>query len=196
MIPKLPPFRAQQPLVDQLGAAKLNRILAELESLRIISVVGGTFKRLPGGTEIVVGGPKSGGTRAARRPFELDVVPDPVTPGAKKIRVYASTLAGGTSADLSFSPADEPPYLLTPAVGVVQGGITIDADGLVTSRWLEIVETQTADTDDTFYVEIGTVAQDADDNWIVSNTVYGPIAAVICRNWFAAEAPFYTVEFF
>ena len=71
-------FRPRQPLDRQLGSETLNRILRELESLRITRVVNGTFKKLPGGTEIVVA-PQSGGggTFATKHPFQIASFVDP-----------------------------------------------------------------------------------------------------------------------
>lgn len=136
-------------------------------------------------------------TEATREPFELAVQADPEDESESptlKIRVYPSTLAGGSSTDLGFAAGDDPPYLLTASAGILQGGITIDGDGAITSRWLEIVASLSADTSTNFYVEIGTVAAgETAGTWIVTNSRYGPIAATICRNWFAAEAPFYGV---
>lgn len=123
------------------------------------------------------------------RPLELSVVWVDEEP---KVRVRASTVAGGSSADLGFAAGDAPPYLLTPAAGVVQAGITIDADGQVTSRWIEIVPELSDDEDDTFHVEIGTVVADG-ESWRANNSRYGPITANICRRWYATAAPFFTV---
>jgi hypothetical protein len=71
-------FRPRQPLDRQLSSDTLNRILRELESLRITRVVNGTFKKLPGGTEIVVA-PRSGGggTPATTQPWDLQARVDP-----------------------------------------------------------------------------------------------------------------------
>ena len=72
-------FRPRQPLDRQLGSETLNRILRELESLRITRVVNGTFKKLPGGTEIVVA-PQSGGgggTLSTFQPWDLQAQVDP-----------------------------------------------------------------------------------------------------------------------
>jgi hypothetical protein len=71
-------FRPRQPLDRQLSSDTLNRILRELESLRITRVVNGTFKKLPGGTEIVVA-PQSGGggTPATIQPWDLVARVDP-----------------------------------------------------------------------------------------------------------------------
>jgi hypothetical protein len=114
------------------------------------------------------------------------------------IRVVSSTLAGGSSADLGFALGDEPPYLLAPSAGVLIGGITFGpTTGLIATRWLEIqaiFPDPSGVPDGTDYVEIGTVAWDAaNEVWTVSNSRYGPINITICRNWFAAEAPFYSV---
>jgi hypothetical protein len=94
-------FRPRQPLDRQLGSETLNRILRELESLRITRVVNGTFKKLPGGTEIVVA-PQSGGgggTPATPQPWDLlaqvdpDADPEDPTP-PYLVRVRPGTLNG------------------------------------------------------------------------------------------------------
>lgn len=126
------------------------------------------------------------------QPFGLFIVE--VEEGTQ-IRINSSTLAGGSSTDLGFSPGDDPPYLLPPAAGVVQGGISINgATGEITSRWIEIKPSLSPNTDTTFYVEIGTIGNDG-STWHVANSRYGPIDARICRNWFASSAPFYGVTF-
>ena len=93
-------FRPRQPLDRQLGSETLNRILRELESLRITRVVNGTFKKLPGGTEIVVA-PQSGGggTPATTQPWDLvarvdpDADPEDANP-PYLVRVRPGTLNG------------------------------------------------------------------------------------------------------
>jgi hypothetical protein len=94
-------FRPRQPLDRQLSSDTLNRILRELESLRITRVVNGTFKKLPGGTEIVVA-PQSGGgtsTPTTFQPWDLlaqvdpDADPEDETP-PYLIRVRPGTLNG------------------------------------------------------------------------------------------------------
>jgi hypothetical protein len=94
-------FRPRQPLDRQLGSETLNRILRELESLRITRVVNGTFKKLPGGTEIVVA-PQSGGgggTPATFQPWDLlaqvdpDADPEDANP-PYLVRVRPGTLNG------------------------------------------------------------------------------------------------------
>lgn len=63
-------FVRGRPLVEQLKADKLNAILKELESLRITKVVNGSFKKLPGGTEIVVQ-QRAAVTATAQQPWDL-----------------------------------------------------------------------------------------------------------------------------
>jgi hypothetical protein len=67
-------FRPRAPLGQQLSASVLNQIRKELESLRITRVVNGTFRKLPGGTEIVLSPPRGGGgggTPATVHPFKV-----------------------------------------------------------------------------------------------------------------------------
>lgn len=92
-------FRPRQPLDRQLGSETLNRILRELESLRITRVVNGTFKKLPGGTEIVVAPQSGGGTPATTSPWDLvanvDPAADPENPTPPYlVRVRPGTLNG------------------------------------------------------------------------------------------------------
>lgn len=88
-------FRPRQPLDRQLSSDTLNRILRELESLRITRVVNGTFKKLPGGTEIVVAPQSgSGGTPATFHPFQITSFQDPEsTPESPS---YLATVRPGT----------------------------------------------------------------------------------------------------
>lgn len=100
-------FRPRQPLDRQLSSDTLNRILRELESLRITRVVNGTFKKLPGGTEIVVA-PQRGGTStpAAPQPWDLIARVDP-----------------------DADPEDEnPPYLIRVRPGTLNGFLPTNWD--------------------------------------------------------------------
>lgn len=83
-------FRPRQPLDRQLSSDTLNRILRELESLRITRVVNGTFKKLPGGTEIVV--PQRGGVGSKALPFNITVVDQP-TSSSFKVKVTPGLIA-------------------------------------------------------------------------------------------------------
>lgn len=129
---------------------------------------------------------------AAARPLPLALRVVANESGDPRIRVYASTIAGGSAIDAGFSTGDSPPYLLVPEEGVLQAGITLDEEGAVTSRWLEIVPVLTPNSADTFYCEIGTVTQEG-DAWRVSNSRYGPLVAIICRRWYSADPPLYEV---
>jgi hypothetical protein len=88
-------FQPRQPLDRQLGATTLNQILRELESLRITRVVNGTFRKLPGGTEITVAPQRGGGTSTpTTHPFQIfsrqDPESDPENP------TYLVTVRPGT----------------------------------------------------------------------------------------------------
>jgi hypothetical protein len=90
-------FRPRQPLERQLGAETLNQIRRELESLRITRVVNGTFRKLPGGTEITVA-PQRGGSSAptTRQPWDLIARPDPDSESENPpylVRVQPGTLS-------------------------------------------------------------------------------------------------------
>jgi hypothetical protein len=142
-------------------------------------------------------------TSASFKPFQLIVTTDPgdtSVPPAPKIRVVPSTLAGGSSSDLGFSLGDDPEYYLYPSEGVLVGGITWDTStGAISSRWLEILSEfpdPSGVPDGTDYVEIGTVHWVADDSeagghWTATNSRLGPINVQICRDWWAAEPPFF-----
>jgi hypothetical protein len=101
-------FRPRQPLDRQLSSDTLNRILRELESLRITRVVNGTFRKLPGGTEIVVA-PQSrggGGTASTPQPWDLIARVDP-----------------------DADPEDEnPPYLVSVQPGILNGFLPSNYD--------------------------------------------------------------------
>jgi hypothetical protein len=99
-------FRPRQPLDRQLSSDTLNRILRELESLRITRVVNGTFKKLPGGTEIVVAPQRGGGTPITRQPWDLIARVDP-----------------------DADPEDEnPPYLVSVQPGTLNGFLPTNWD--------------------------------------------------------------------
>lgn len=96
----IPEFQPRQPLDRQLSATTLNDIRRELESLRITRVVNGTFRKLPGGTEITVAPQRGGGgTAATPQPWDLIARVDP-----------------------DADPEDEnPPYLVTVRPGTLNG---------------------------------------------------------------------------
>lgn len=85
-------FRPRRPLQEQLGAATLNRILRELESLRITRVNGGSFRKLPSGTEISVGRSTSQGSGTSSGPWDIKASPDPDVVGKYNITVVPGTV--------------------------------------------------------------------------------------------------------
>jgi hypothetical protein len=194
----IPPFQSGRPLLSEITADKLNRILAEIKRNRPVVAAPLSARVTGDGTHISIKQTPGGGTSTpTTRPFEMFVVNVGTEESPDwKVRVLPSTLAGGSSTDLGFALADDPPYLLDASEGVLQGGITIDAEGAITAGWLEIVETLTPDTATEFHVEIGTVAYDAEtETWSVENSRYGPIDANVCRDWFS-NPPSYSVTFF
>ena len=91
----IPEFRARQPLDRQLTAVTLNDIRKELESLRIIRVNNGTFRKLPGGTEITVAPQRGGGGAASEtHPFQVVAFADP--DGDPEAPSYLATVRPGT----------------------------------------------------------------------------------------------------
>jgi hypothetical protein len=181
-------FLPNRPLLRELSADRLNTILQEIKRNKPKGERGITVRQDGGQTWIGLAAslPRSGTSTPTTRPFQLSLVDVSETETPEwKVRVLPSTLAGGSSTDIGFALADDPPYLLTAEEGIVQGGITINATGAVTSRWLEIVSSLSADTETNFYVEIGTVQEPEENVFEVNNSRYGPIDAQICRNWFS-----------
>jgi hypothetical protein len=145
-------------------------------------------------SDLILDGGASGGT-ASIRPFELKIINTSQTQNPIwNIRIYPSTLVGGSSLDLGFSLGDDPPFLLDAEDGIVEGKITIDEDGNVVDRTIQIVANLSANTLTDFYVEIGTVVQLQGGGFSASNSRYGPIDANICRDWFT-NPPTYGVTF-
>ena len=181
-------FQSNRPLLKEVTADRLNAILQEIRRVRPKGEKGISVRQTGDGT--YVGLAANFKSRApGKLPLQLEIVNN------SQVRVYASTIAGGSSTDVGFAQGDDPPYLLAAQAGVVQAGITIDEEGVVNSRWIEIVDQLSEDTDSEFYVEIGTVAGDA-DGFTASNSRYGPIDANICRDWFSHDPITYSVTFF
>jgi hypothetical protein len=191
-------FLSGRPLLRELGADRLNTILTEIRRNKPKGERGITVRQDGTGTYIGLAAslPRGGtSTPATTRPFQLSIVDVSETETPEwKVRVLPSTLAGGSSVDLGFELADDPPFLIDAEEGVVQGVVTIDQTGLVTARHIEIVQELSTDTDTEFHVEIGTVSYD-EETFSVENSRYGPIDANICRDWFS-NPPTYSVTFF
>jgi hypothetical protein len=94
-------FQPRQPLDRQLGASTLNQILRELESLRITRVVNGTFRKLPGGTEITVAPQRGGGSAVSIHPFQISSRQDPNAPNQVIVTVRPGTINGILANDWS-----------------------------------------------------------------------------------------------
>jgi hypothetical protein len=191
-------FQPSRPLLKEVSAERLNAILTEIKRNKPVGERGITVRQSGDRTYIGLAAKMTGGTStpATTRPFQLSTVNEGTSEDPDwKVRVLPSTLAGGSSTDLGFALADDPAYLLTAEEGIVQGGITIDETGEITSRWLEIVEELSADTNTEFHVEIGSVQELEDGGFDVTNSRYGPIDANVCRNWFS-NPPTYSVTFF
>lgn len=123
-------------------------------------------------------------------PLQLEVV---LVDNAYFIRVYASTIVGGTEADAGFSVGDIPPFLLPAATGYVQATVRINGDGEIIARSIDIVGDISEDTYTDFHCIIGTVVS-VDGAPVVNNLRYGPIDGKVCRNWFS-NPPTYSMIF-
>jgi len=159
---RIPEFVPRQPLQRQLGAGVLNKILRELESLRIIKIAGGTVRKLPGGTEITVD-TERGGSSPSTHPFQLTVVTNPTNPSEKQIRVRYGTI--NNVAPTGMSLGDDPPYLLTPSgtEGIIYAVVVFDrsdASCPILSRDLGMDDELPPDDQETAHIEIGSYVVD------------------------------------
>jgi len=176
----LPDLKNCPPVVRQW----LQPVLDYCASIRIRQGAGIYINETPTGTQVSTASGTTGNDGGTVQPFTLSKT------DSLSFRVYASTLGGGSITDLGFSEGDTPPYVVTvSATGKFWGGVTIDTDtGDLTSRFLDYGASLPDDTADTFYVEIGTYNVTG-GTLTVSNTRYGPIGFIPCRNLFDAEFP-------
>jgi hypothetical protein len=128
----IPQFRARQPLDRQLSAATLNDIRKELESLRITNVVNGSFRKLPGGTEIVVA-PQRAASSTQTQPWDLVARRNPSNENQYLLSVQPGTLNGilPTNWDEEFPCASTGLFYAKVVVatdGEAITGITIEID--------------------------------------------------------------------
>lgn len=128
-------FRPRQPLERQLNSETLNRILRELESLRITKVVNGTFRKLPGGTEITVGASRGGGSSIAPQPWDLTANQDPDNENQYLVRVRPGTLNGilPTNWDAEFTCASTGLHYAKAVIATDGEGLTSVAIAIDTS---------------------------------------------------------------
>lgn len=192
------PFQSGRPLLSEITADKLNRILSEIKRNRPV-VSAPLAARVTGdGTHIsLLKMPTPGGGGSlVQHPFQLTVSVNPETE-AQQIRVRYGTIDGVAPTGMSLG--DDPPYLLTPstATGVVYAVVTWDPEvgAPLLSRDLGQAATLPADEDDTAHVEIGSWTTDENDNIVLAQAVTNIIEVVICRNWFAVTGPYWNVTF-
>lgn len=128
---------------------------------------------------------------AASKPFQLVAFKDGAT---QKVKVLASTMAGDIPT--TPSPDGDGNFIFTPSgTQKIYGKITINSStGVIATRELEAGASLPADTATEFHVLIGQMKANGTDSATVINYRYGPINAAICRIWFAAEAPFFGVN--
>lgn len=141
--------------------------------------------------ETITGG--GTGSGSLTEPFQLVASG---TPGDNILKVRESTLAGEVPGGFTAGIMD---LTIADAAGVVYAKLTINGTtGAVTARAVEKAATMPADTSTVFHEQIGSYTVTGSGGSAVisaSNARYGPIPATVCRNWFAAEAPFYGVTF-
>ncbi len=181
-----------------IGPDRWNSLVSAVQSAMVTDFLGGTFERTDGGTILWTDeSTESAASAPLPLPFQLSVTSgltdpeDPESPVIPMVRVYPSTLAGGSSTDLGFSEGDDLPYMLPLADGKVVGGISFDPITLaITSRWLEIrADVPDADAASGLaYVEIGTASLTGQS---VANSRYGPITASFCRDWYQSALNVY-----
>lgn len=128
----------------------------------------------------------------ALKPFQLVYFVD--DSDAHKVRVKYSTLV--SEAPTSPTPETNLDYIFSFTAGnKVYAKLTINGTtGAATARILATAATVPTNTNTEFHELIGSMIEIGDIK-SVTNTRYGPIAATICRNWFASAAPYYGVTF-
>jgi hypothetical protein len=192
------PFQSGRPLLSELNADKLNRILAEIKRNRPV-VAAPLAARITGdGTYIsLLKMPTPGGAApSTEHPFQLSQTTGE-DPELTYIRVRYGTIDGVAPTGMSLG--DDPPYVLTPDTesGVIYAVVTWDPEvgAPLLSRDLGQAEELPEDEDDTAHVEIGSWTTDENDNIILAQAITNSIDVVICRNWFAVEGPYWNVTF-
>lgn len=127
-------FEKGRPFIEQIKADKLNAILRELESVRITQVIGGTFKKLPGGTQIVISGnQKTAATASTTQPWDLIAATDPDNENQYKATVRPGTLNGilASNWDAEFTCNNSSLYYAKAVIatdGFAVTGVSIEID--------------------------------------------------------------------
>ena len=212
MAQQIPKFRGGQPLSQQITATSLNRIVDELNSLKIVNVIGGTFKKLPNGTSLHIpwtGGGGGGssptpstctlGASIETRESEDDppIISHWLSLSAGLIGNAPAVWEGGDASGLSVTT----PVVMTSfgdAVWNVYAHIVFDDVAGSFSSYGVVVSTD-AVPDNTltdYYLSMARVTKtvvSTTTTFSVANFGCGSIQTTACRNWFAAESPFYGV---
>lgn len=141
--------------------------------------------------ETITGGGSGGGVGS--EPFQLVASG---TGGDNILRVRESTLAGEVPAGFTAGFKE---FTISDSAGVIYAKLTINSTtGAVTARAVEKASSMPSSTSTIFYEQIGSYTVTGSGGAAVisaSNTRYGPIQAAICRNWYAAAAPYFGVTF-
>lgn len=163
----------------------------EIGSESGISAAGDSVGAFDTPETVTIGG--GGGGSTPPQPFELVASG---TPGDNILKVRESTLAGEVPSGFTASIKE---FTISSSTGVVYAKLAINGTtGAVTARDVEKAGSLPANTDTVFHELIGSYTVEGSGAEAVisaSNARYGPIPTTICRNWFAAEAPFYGVNF-
>jgi hypothetical protein len=140
-------FSPRLPLDRQLNAGNLNRIVRELDSLAIRNVVGGSFRKTPGGTEIVIGRSSGGGGQTSQ-PWDVIATKD-----ASPATTYSVTVRPGTLNGIL--PSNWSDTFACAATGIYYAKAVITTDGTaVTAVTIECNTTApTVQTPQVFGVE-------------------------------------------
>jgi len=185
---QFPHFEPHGLVAHQLTSSRLNLVSLGQKSNQIQPGLGYRVSQTPGGTTIsVVRRRGGGGSAPACTAFKLTVST------ADKFTVSESTVAGLTPSGFTAGLQE---FTVVITDGVVFAKLIIDSAGDPVSATVEQDATLPTDTATDFHRQIGTfhVEGTGEDAVLsVSQTRCGPFEAAICRNWFAAEAPFYGI---
>lgn len=194
------PFEAGKPLIDQLTATRLNAILTALDHGRVRPGRGYDVAYYgPGGTVLDITAGK-GGSVGIIPGFSLIKAS---TPTQARVRLTMSSINGWIPS--VFAPGDDPKYIFNVTEdGFVWAWVSWDETGTLYpedgGRGVSFGATVPDDEEFLRHTIIGTYHFVAptppltNPSVLVANARYGPIDAVICRNWFT-NPPTWNVSF-
>jgi hypothetical protein len=188
-------FEPGKPLAEQLTASRMNMLVDALDHLRVRSGRGyDVVYQGPGGTTLDITAGR-GGTPALIPPFSLVKAS---TPTQARIQLTSSSINGWIPS--VFAPGDDPKYYINVTEnGYVWAWVAFDENGGIYTgdggRGVDFGSTVPDDEDLIRYVPIGSyefvaASPPGGPTARVSNVRYGPISAVICRDWFSNPATF------